>query len=172
MQTQVAIYGLFDPRDGDEVRRVRYIGRKLIGPAGLSAALNDRLQLHVSHNDGQSRRARWVRHLRELGLRPVIKAICLVGLPSAAWQEKHAIAVGLSRGWPLTNAMVDSRHRPVGFTHSEETKKRISESRRGKGLGGHDAAWRAAVSKAHTGRKLSAETRAKISAAAKRRALR
>lgn len=111
----IAIYGLYDPRDG----ACRYVG-KTNGP------LAQRLRVHISdarRRKHSVRRFSWVLSLDALGLAPEIRLLETV---SEAWQaaEKRWIAKFRADGADLVNT-TDGGDGCDGMRHSEETKAKI-----------------------------------------------
>lgn len=119
------IYGLFDPREPLWLWEVRYIGQTIETPAR-------RLTKHVwtAKREGETYSMRWIRSLLRDDIRPHIQV-----LEQCAFNDRHAreitwIASGRRQGWRLTNA-TDGGESNAGFRHSEESRKRMSETRLG-----------------------------------------
>lgn len=123
------IYSLTDPRDG----RIRYIGV-------TSGSLANRLKGHLqrARQGENSHRARWMRVLLGLGLKPII---ALVEETEDRSREIYWIGHYRSVGCDLTNCTEGGdgsvhlteelreriRSKVTGFRHTEEAKAKISE---------------------------------------------
>lgn len=143
MSQTVYIYGLYDPRNN----KLRYVGKTI--------DLDARMWGHIaSANSGEkNHKSNWIRGLLEQDLRPEMQV--LEETDEENWQEaeKKWIAECLASGEDLINTLeggdsppdwtgrkqssehikkrVRARRRSGNYSHSEETKKRISEVKRG-----------------------------------------
>ncbi len=147
------IYVLIDPRTD----AVRYVGV-------TTELLRKRGYKHIFTRNHTTPRGRWVNSLYDLGLRPTIKQVDEV--PDSEWDaaERRWIQHFRDAGCDLVN---DTLGGP-GFSrpHTEETKRKISEHRKGiKPVRPDKAAWAAAISRGHQGKQKSSEHRAKLAAA-------
>lgn len=121
----VQIYYLCDPRDDIP----RYVGK-------AEVSLADRLSCHISESKQPARqhwhKSRWFRKLEREGIKPEIRLIELVP-PEATWQdrERYWIKTYREMGYPLTN-LTDGGEGTINRVYSEETRRKISESRKGK----------------------------------------
>lgn len=148
------IYGLVDPRNGE----LRYVGK-------TSQDLAARLASHISERKLRYRRSRWVTSLHKSGMRPEIFEIETV--PLSEWQaaEQFWIAYFLALGCRLTNG-TEGGDGNTGGRHTDDTKARISASKRGVPLVFDDPAGRARkISESRKGYVVPDGTRRKMSAA-------
>ena len=143
------IYALIDPRTGD----VRYIGKRL--------RLQKRIQEHL-RDQRSSRRAEWVRSLRALNLSPVL-LVLEEGDGDWCASEQRWIASYRSSGADLTNATYGSEGLRGA---SARTRQKIAAAQRARWSGelrerllevARHPERRAAISRALTGKKKSAE---------------
>lgn len=177
------IYRLIDPRD----QEVRYVGR-CVNPKA-------RLAKHCRGDRGTCHRVRWINHLLEQGLKPVMEIVeeCADDI----WQERerHWIAYHLEQGDRLTNGTVGGEgidgyvftpeqrqrlsdaHRGLpsplkGRTVPDEVRAKVSASTKGKpsNFKGHtlSAESREKIAASKRGRKMTPEARAKMAEAARR----
>ena len=107
-----AIYALIDPRDGE----IRYVGL-------TTNSLKVRLAKHVS-DWRNTYRGRWVKLLKQLGLRPIIRLIQYVPIQHRGDAEVYWIALFRSKGCRLTNTG-DGGLAPLGRKISPETRARM-----------------------------------------------
>lgn len=116
MSKKVYIYGLYDP----ETKELRYVGK--------ANNLSSRLWCHIRDAKGGQRthKATWIRKLLSQELKPIISVIWET--TEQGWQEdeKFCIAQALSEGANLTNH-TKGGDGILGYNHSEETKRKISE---------------------------------------------
>jgi hypothetical protein len=156
------VYGLYDPRTGE----LRYIGQttgKLdVRVRGHMREVNLRARRHASH---------WLRQLKDLGLRPTIKPLHEASSATALDElEVEIIRAARESGVSLTNTSMGGtgagmRGRKGGVV-SPSGKERISEAQSGKPKSEEH---RKKLSNALIGKPIgprSAETRARMSAAA------
>lgn len=119
----VFIYGLIDPKTNE----LRYIG-KSINP-------KVRLRKHISErNNHDSYKDRWVRKIYNSGFKPEL--IIIDEVLKSEWQfwEQHYIAYYKMLGSKLTNGTIGGDQPPStkGRKHRDESKKKMSESKKGK----------------------------------------
>jgi group I intron endonuclease len=164
-QPPTYIYVLIDPREPDDIKRVRYIGK--------SDNPDKRFGVHLAKARIGVRRHcyNWIRELLAVGVLPGHEIISVVSDSGAYAAEQETIAKFKLLGAPLTN-LADGGPGMFGYHHSEETRARISAANMGKKLGSHHSdETRAKMSAAKTGNKNflghhhSEETKRKISAA-------
>jgi hypothetical protein len=124
VSNKIAIYALTDPNTGC----VRYVGK--------SKDLDYRVR--YGHLGSELRKAslhksRWLRKLASVGLKPTVEV--LEWADEAEWQERerHWIAHYRALGAPLTN-MTDGGDGGC-ITHTPETRKKMSDGRKGKSRG-------------------------------------
>lgn len=149
------IYALTDPRDS----KVRYIGKTV-------KTAQRRLRRHLSSDgtSGNSYRARWLRVLVGLGLEPRIEVIERCdSIAELDRQEIFHIGRLRADGEQLTNSAPGGGS--GGAPHTPESKAKIRAALTGKV---RSASHRRRIGLASTGRKPSAEARAKMSQKAKR----
>ena len=96
MQDKMYIYGLLDPT----VSQIRYIG--------YTDDVNERYPAHLA-DASNCRKARWIRSLDAVGLKPLLVILEVVRRGSEDECETKWIAFGLSLGWQLTNEKKVSR---------------------------------------------------------------
>ncbi len=96
MQDKMYIYGLLDPT----VSQIRYIG--------YTDDVNERYPAHLA-DASNCRKARWIRSLDAVGLKPLLVILETVRRGSEDECETKWIAFGLSLGWQLTNEKKVSR---------------------------------------------------------------
>lgn len=143
------IYALIDPR----INKVRYVG-EAVNPSG-------RLAVHLTGsqvNDKETYRARWVRKLISLSLKPrmVVLETCSLDI----WQDREKWWISYYRklnGSLMTNS-TDGGEGWHGMHHSEKSKARFSEWQTGRRL---TPEHRKNLSSARKGHLVSAETREK-----------
>lgn len=146
MQT-VYIYGLFDPRDN----QLRYVGKTI--------NLENRLRDHISWaiQDDPCPKSDWIKELLALGLEPKIDILEKTTEKDWAELEIKWIATCRILGLKIFNVAnggpnppdwmgrkqsvyhvqkrVEARQAKGNYQHSEETRKKISEHRKGKATG-------------------------------------
>lgn len=153
------LYILSDPRTD----AVRYVGVTY-------EPLINRAHKHTYDRHRATSKGIWLAELYALGLRPLIKEIANVGTD---WRERERSAIAAYReaGCDLVNISVGGEGH-AGVTHTEATKRRISEAKKGKPFIAADPARRAArISASMAGKSKSTAHRAKISASLKGRML-
>lgn len=121
----VFIYGLIDPLSNE----LRYVG-KSIKP-------NNRLRKHISERfTHDSYKDRWIRKIVDQGVRPEL--IIIDEVPYGEWQfwEQHYISYYKMIGCRLTNGTIGGDQPPStkGRKHTEESKQKMSESKKGKAI--------------------------------------
>ncbi len=139
------IYALKDPRTDE----IRYVGR-----TGRSTSW--RLKKHLEEKK-HTHKCRWVQGLKRKGLVPqlVVLEKCATR-EDADKAEKSWILSLLRSGFRLVNHRIGGEGAPEGYTHSEETRKKISTSLKG-------------LPSPNCGRTHTPEARYNMSRAAKRR---
>jgi hypothetical protein len=144
----VIIYGLHDPRDG----ALRYVGK-------TKHALTLRIAQHMSPKElgQQHRRAKWLRALRTLGLKPEARVIEVTAPDEWQARERHWIAYHRGDGARLVNGTdggdggatskgkpcSEARRRAIsaalkGHTVSEKSRRRFAEMRAASPMAGHN----------------------------------
>jgi len=114
------IYTLFDPAEPD---RVGYVGKTISKPVV-------RLQGHIDDKKRSYKRS-WIESIQKLGRRPQIRVIESVESEDRNLhdeRERYWIGFYRAAGHPLTNLKDGGE----GGALSEDTKRRISESKKGK----------------------------------------
>lgn len=164
MQRTGIIYALFCPISGDP----KYIGK-------TSRDIKTRLSEHKSAKRKNKLKA-WLTSLESKGLRPSIEAIDEVPAEEIDFWEMHYISLYKSFGFDLKNMTIGGDGLVYGFRHSEATKKKMSESQKGKRIGRkHTEATKKKLSEKaklrtpRIGNSPSEETKKKISASLKGR---
>lgn len=153
------IYGLFDPRDGGELR---YIGRST---SGLRRP-NSHCTPGSLRKDGFSHKGNWIRQLLALDLKPEV--VVLEVFPNSdplSEMERQAIELYRSMGFRLVNATDGGEDGSPGPL-SPETRAKISRAAKGRVISEEQ---RRKIAIGRTGKIHSPETRAKMSAALKGR---
>lgn len=155
------VYVLVDPRNGE----VRYVGM-------TTKPLPERLHEHMcqTHNVGLTHKDRWVRALKRANLRASI--VELEGgirdsdLPEAerAWIRKFAPSGRLTNGTAGGEGVFSYKHTP-------ETKAFLAEKNRTRKVSAETRAKMSASQRARLDCEVTAEARANMSRAAKRRYL-
>lgn len=146
MNKPTKIYVLRDPETGE----VRYVGK-------TTQRLCSRLTGHMQCNP-ETHSGRWIKLLRDKGLRPLIELIEEAG---DDWpeRERHWISHYRDSGASLTN-LSQGGDGHNGFHTSEETRAKLSAASKGKKRPGISAK----LSAAFKGRVVSDQTREKIAA--------
>ena len=160
----VYIYALIDP----ETQEIRYIGKSVHPEARLQSHCNEKSNCHRSH---------WLQSLKQKGLKPSMMIIQEI-IGDWPWQEaeRYWIAYAKHYGNRLTNNTSGGDGVPdlpqetkermrltwVGRKHTEEAKKKIGAATRQRR---HSHATKLRMSKAHTGRMITNEWRAKLAIA-------
>lgn len=107
------IYHLIDPRTNE----IRYVGQTV-------QTLENRLKKHLRSKD-KSHRVNWIKSITNEGLEPIIELICETNtLDKCNELEQFYIKKYRDEGLKLTN-MTDGGDGSIGFTHSEESKKKM-----------------------------------------------
>lgn len=143
----VYIYGLFDPRDN----QLRYVGKTI--------NLEGRLRSHIdwARDDVSCPKSDWIKELLRLGLEPVISILEETDEEGWAEAERRWIADCRTKGLKIFNVAdggpnppdwmgrkqsiyhvrkrVEARQAKGNYHHSEETRKKISEKKKGKKVG-------------------------------------
>jgi len=161
MAMMTLIYALCEP-DGE----IRYIGKTI-------RFLSTRFSKHLSRarNGWKSHLFSWLRSVLATGHLPLIQLIGEVA-GNGSDEERAWITYGRGEGWRLVNA-TDGGEGAFGYIHSEESRRKISEAK--KGLH-HSSKTRQKMSEAHKGqvswnkgKHPSDETRKKLSKSRKGR---
>lgn len=105
-----------DPRDSE----IRYVGQTIQN-------IDDRLSEHCRNIYRDDYRARWVRLLKRLGLKPLIQSVQQVSEISADAAEIFWISHFFERGCKLTNS-TEGGCGTRGRVYTPETRKKISEA--------------------------------------------
>lgn len=149
------LYELRDPL----TTRARYVG--------YTKAIRQRYTAHCCPGDARTHKATWIRQLITLGLKPILRVLCIVGDVEEAKRLEIAWIDRLKlRGERLTNGTTggDGSHgnrSRLGRPHSAETISRM----RAKAVGRRNSPdARAKMRVAHLGVRRSVEHRARISA--------
>lgn len=148
----VIIYALEDP----ETNEIRYVGKTVI-------KLYRRLCQHYQGRKN-SYKDSWITSLRSRGLKPIISELDRIeNSDDTDWQDVERFYICYLRflGCRLTNLDVGGTG---GNLKSEETKKKIGDSHRGRK---HTEESRKKFSESHTGKRLSPEHVANMSKAVK-----
>jgi hypothetical protein len=123
MSKKVYIYGLYDP----ETRELRYVGK--------TNNLAKRLWHHIrdARKGQRTHKATWTRKLLRNNLKPIISII--QETTEEDWQvdERACIAQALEEGANLTN-LTKGGDGLLGYSPSEETRRKISEHNKRIGL--------------------------------------
>lgn len=123
MERNVYIYGLIDPI----TNQIRYVGKSLNPKSRLRRHIADR-NLYDSYKD------RWIRKLKENNIRPEL--IIIDEVLEKEWQfwESYYISYFKFIGCNLTNGTNGGDQPPStkGRKHREESKKKMSQSKKGK----------------------------------------
>lgn len=143
----VYIYGLFDPRDN----QLRYVGKTI----NLEARLRDHINWAIQ--DDPCPKSDWIKELLSLGLEPIISILEETDEEGWAEAEVNWIATCRKLGLNIFNVAnggpnppdwfgrkqsvyhvrkrVEARQAKGNYYHSEETRKKISEKKKGKKVG-------------------------------------
>jgi hypothetical protein len=172
-----SIYFLLDPL----TREVRYVGMTVY-------SLKDRLNGHLRYK-GKDHKSYWIKSLKDRGLIPEIVLVKTVSIDDRADEEQKMIGIMRDLGARLTNSTKGGVG-ALGYKHSAEAKDRMSRSKKGKpspkkgmpiseeqraklsestARQMQDPERRAAISRVHKGKKISAEHRRIVSEAASKR---
>ena len=127
------IYILKDPITND----IRYVGK--------SDNPDKRYLSHINENRNNTYKENWIRQLKEKGLLPILEIIDIVPGENWTFWERWWISLFKSWGFNLVNIGIGGEGGPL----SEETKKKISLSNKGK--------------QPRLGKKFSEETKKKMS---------
>lgn len=119
----VKIYTLEDPRNG----QIRYVGKTIqtLQKRLYSHCSEYRLQKEFSHKNS------WIKQLKNLGLKPIIKLLDEVDNQDWEIQEKSWISLLQSWGYNLTNMTNGGEGCTggkgcLGYKHTEQAKQSIS----------------------------------------------
>jgi hypothetical protein len=144
----ILIYGLYDPRNG----ALRYLGK-------TKHALALRVTQHMAPKELrlQHRRAKWLRSLHSLGLRPEARVVEVTTAAEWATRERHWIAYHKANGARLVNGTdggdggatskgkpcSEARRRAIsaalkGHTVSEKSRRRFAEMCAALPMAGHN----------------------------------
>ena len=157
------IYALTDPRETDDVKCVRYVGK--------AKNTDRRFEHHLwdARNGIRTYCCNWIRQLLAVGLVPAINILETTTQDVAADRERGWIAYLRAAGSPLTN-LTDGGDGAPGHKHSSESRAKMSAAKMGHYVSEEcrvkmSAAMRGkryALGKHH---RLSEETKLKMSAA-------
>jgi hypothetical protein len=120
-QGLVAIYGLYDPRDGE----IRYIG-KTKNP-------HQRLNRHWAEKKRRLRRVAWVRSVLAAGVKPQMVILAWVEPEDWSKAERYFIELLTTQGFRLTN-LARGGHGSNGWRMSDAQREKVSLRRRGSKL--------------------------------------
>lgn len=123
MNIPVFIYGLVDPKTNE----LRYVGKSVNPLVRLRKHISER-NVHDTYKD------RWLRKLYDLNIKPEL--IIIDEVKHNQWQfwERFYINYFKSIGCSLTNTTIGGDEPPStkGRKHTDETRKKMSESKKGK----------------------------------------
>lgn len=148
------IYVLVDPRDD----RIRYVGQ--------TPRLEGRYKEHCGRQYKKDHRANWLNKLRSFDLKPIMQAI--EECNEYNWTERETYWIKHYRevlGCDLTNT-TDGGEGTVGYIPSQETRRKLSESQKGKT---RSEETKHKISEANKGKTRSEETKRKIGAVSRNR---
>ncbi len=116
---KIFIYTLEHPLTGE----IRYIGK--------TDNLKRRYAVHITPKELKSStyRAKWINSLIKNNLKPIMNILDEVNYTDWKFWEDYWIRQGKAWGWNLTNATMGGEG--GGHPHSEETKNKLSESKKG-----------------------------------------
>ena len=115
----IYVYTLSDPRTGD----VRYVG--------VTNNPRNRFNSHMRDNRASNHRTRWINSLVRDGLKPIMAIIDETDRDNWAQCEMMWIAHYRSIGCKLVNS-TDGGEGATGYVHSEEQRRKIADTQRGK----------------------------------------
>lgn len=141
---KIYIYTLADPFTGD----IRYVGK--------TNNLKTRFYNHLKATK-KNYLSSWIKNLKTKQARPIMEVIDECGLNDWEFWEKYWISQFKVWGFRLTN-LTNGGEGIVGFTHSDSTKLKMSESRKGK-----STAWSIGREPWNKGKTYSEEERKKMS---------
>jgi GIY-YIG catalytic domain-containing protein len=155
----IFIYGLVDPRN----QAIRYIGKSVDPPKRLATHLSkSSLKKHTHKNC-------WIRSLLEGGLKPKLEILSEVDYRDD-WTAEEKVWIArlrnLSPAYPSLTNSTDGGEGVEGLIFSEETRKRMSEIRKGVPLPDET---KEKIRAAHIGRSKSPEHCENMSKGQKRR---
>lgn len=123
--TGIFIYGLVHPNESFDSRNIRYVGK--------SRNPLRRLREHMNESKRPKTNLlfyKWVAGIRESGLSP--RLMVLEECDEDDWEEKERYWIKkLYDEHGLFNINPGGGGLPFGFSHSEETRRRISQSNKG-----------------------------------------
>lgn len=155
------IYTLAHPLTGE----LRYVGK-------TTQTLNKRLGQHIDYaKKKRTKTGSWIQSLVKQGLKPIIEELDSVPVELTVITEQYWISQFKAWNYRLTN-LTDGGEGLSGYTMSEESKRKISKSRKGINPNFnilHTEESKQKLREVHTGRKLSQESIDKIIAANKKR---
>lgn len=158
MANEFIVYGLCDPRTGE----LRYVGKSTCGLSRPKAHLRPSVLRRTRSHCGN-----WIKQLTADGMKPEIVILeTTITKDALVEAEQFYIAYFRFIGCNLTNLTCGGDGK-VGWRMPQSTRDKIAKAH----LGGHKPklsdAHRAAISRANTGKIISEETRARLSAALK-----
>lgn len=115
------IYFLSDPRNG----LVKYIGKTVHDPY-------KRYKDHISDKKN-NKKSSWIKSLKNNGLLPAMDVLDEVPIEEINFWEMHYISLFKSWGFDLKNHTIGGDG-IIGYKHTEESKKKISNSTKGRTL--------------------------------------
>lgn len=160
-----AIYGLTDPRERDDIKRVRYVGKG-------RPLIRYRQELSVARHGGRTHRDNWIRNVLAAGLLPGQRILEWTTVRDGSERETAWIRSLREQGANPTN-LTDGGEGTPGHKASTGTRMKMSAARMGnknalgsKGRLGqhHSEEAKLKMSTAKRGKKLSVEHCGKISA--------
>lgn len=114
---ETIIYTLTDPRNNI----VKYIGI-------TSSKLSNRLSHHCTVFKGNNYKINWIKKLKRLNLKPVIKELDICStFNEALYFEKYWIAQFKSWGFYLVNS-TEGGEGSLGYKHTQESKNKMKDS--------------------------------------------
>jgi hypothetical protein len=136
----IYIYTLKDPLSDD----VKYCGK--------TNNIKVRLSGHLKDKRYNKEKCQWITYFKLKGLKPILEVIDIVDDDNWDFWEKYWISQLKTWGFDLFNKTDGGEYSVTGFRHTEEAKKKISDSQIGKKL---NIEWRKNISNGKKGIKFS-----------------